>query len=214
MVNFKNYLKSKFAYVNRAFLSSEQRDAWAEWASRNFTAPSPHFVKQICLLRNGIAGGTWVETGTYLGQTTEVLARLDRPVFSIEPEPGLFANAKSRLSRFPNVQILHGISEEIFPSLLPRLTGNINFWLDGHYSAGITFKGPQDTPIIDELGCISRNLSRFKNVCVQIDDVRCFNPLIPEYSTYPSINVLVDWARNHRLDWHIEQDIFVARNRG
>lgn len=181
------------------------------WAKRDYAAPSPHFIKQGCLLRNATPMATWVETGTFLGQTTQLLAKNGTYVYSIEPEPGLFARAERLFSRHHNVKILNGTSEEIFPDLLPRIKGDVNFWLDGHYSAGITFKGPQDTPIIDELACISRNISQFGRVCVLVDDIRCFNPQLPEYATYPSLDVLVNWAREHKLVWHIEHDIFIAK---
>ena len=109
------------------------------------------------------------------------------------------------------MEILNGTSEDVFPELLPRIAGDVNFWLDGHYSAGITFKGRQDTPILDELACISHHLERLGKVCVLIDDIRCFNPRMPEYSSYPSLDTLVAWATKHKLGWHIEHDIFVAK---
>jgi hypothetical protein len=64
-----------------------------------------------------------------------------------------------------------GLSEEVLPFLLPTLSGDINFWLDGHFSGGITHKGPQDTPILDELVSISKYLRHFGTVCVMIDDI-------------------------------------------
>lgn len=183
------------------------------WGKSNYAAPSPHFIKQTVLLRNAIPSSTWVETGTYLGQTTKVLSKHGSFVHSIEPEPTLYSNAADYFKSYPNVEILNGLSEQIFPSLLPKLYGDINFWLDGHYSAGITFKGPQDTPILVELAHISANLNHFRNVCVMIDDIRCFNPELDKYSTYPSLNVLVDWANKNGLSWHIEHDIFVAKSK-
>ena len=185
---------------------------YRSWAGRDFAAPSPHYIKQSCLIRNGHPHAIWVETGTYLGQTTKILSQNSVHVYSIEPEPTLFANAKQYFSNVKNVEIINGTSESDFPTLLPKLKGNINFWLDGHYSAGATFKGAQDTPIVDELNCISKNIKNFDKICVLVDDIRCFNPEQPEYSTYPSIDFLVDWARNHNLNWHIEHDIFVAKN--
>ncbi len=182
-----------------------------QWSKRGYAAPSPHFIKQGCLRRNGLPEATWVETGTFLGQTTQLLARHGTQVYSIEPEPKLFARARTLFSKCSNVEILNGTSEEVFPTLLPRITGDVNFWLDGHYSAGITFKGPQDTPILDELECISRNIDNFGRICVLVDDIRCFNPRLPEYATYPSLDTLVDWATRHKLDWHIEHDIFIAK---
>lgn len=181
------------------------------WSKRGYAAPSPHFIKQGCLLRNGLPAATWVETGTFLGQTTQLLAKQNTRVYSIEPDPKLFARARNLFSNHGNVEILSGTSEDVFPTLLPRIKGDVNFWLDGHYSAGITFKGPQDTPILDELECISRNIGNFSRICVLVDDIRCFNPRLPEFASYPSLDTLVGWATSHKLCWTIEHDIFIAR---
>lgn len=110
------------------------------WAQKGFASPSPIFVKHSCLKRNGYPNATWVETGTYLGETTFFLSKLARQVFSIEPEPTLFLDAKPLFEKKKNVEILNGTSENILPNLLPKINGNVNFWLDGHYSMGITFK--------------------------------------------------------------------------
>ncbi|NBW49214.1 MAG: hypothetical protein EBR49_03830 [Betaproteobacteria bacterium] len=147
-----------------------------------------------------------------MGETTALLAQHSRQVYSIEPEPKLYARASALFADKKHVEIINGLSETVFPELLPKLNGDVNFWLDGHYSAGITFKGPVDTPIVAELNTIADNLHRFGKVSVLVDDVRCFDPTLPEYSTYPSVDYLVDWARAHQLNWRIEQDIFIAKN--
>ena len=183
------------------------------WGKRAYAAPSPHFIKQTVLLRNALPNATWIETGTYLGQTTKELSKNGVFVYSIEPEPTLYSNAAAYFKSYPNVEILNGLSEEVFPSLLPKLSGDINFWLDGHYSAGITHKGPQDTPILDELAHISKNLNHFGKVCIMIDDIRCFNPELDKYSSYPTLNVLVEWANQNSLSWNIEHDIFIAKSK-
>jgi hypothetical protein len=184
------------------------------WHQRNYDVPSPSLIKQRVLLRNAIPAGIWVETGTYLGDTTHFLAKRFGKVISIEPEPSLFAQAKKRFSRTPQVEIINGSSETVFPGLLPKLSGNINFWLDGHYSGGTTwatYKGSSDTPITMELSQIEQNLGKFKKVAVLVDDVRCFQSSDPT-SGYPTIDFLVDWARRTGLNWHIEHDIFVAKS--
>jgi hypothetical protein len=184
------------------------------WHKRNFDAPSPSLIKQRVLLRNAIPSGTWIETGTYLGDTTQFLAKRFGKVISIEPDSSLFAQAKKRFSRTPNVEIINGSSEKVFPDLLPKLSGDINFWLDGHYSGGTiwpTHKGESDTPISFELAQIEENLSNFKKVTVLVDDIRCFQ-FGSLASGYPSLDHLVDWARRTGLHWHIEHDIFVARS--
>ena len=191
---------------------ADKNNVYRDWADREFAAPSPHFVKQKVLLRNGLRDATWVETGTFMGDTTSVLSKVAKMVYSIEPEPTLFSNAEQKFSNTSNVKIIKGLSEDVLPKLLPRISGNICFWLDGHYSTGITFKGTQDTPIISELTVIERNMTQMSKMVVMVDDIRCFDPRNPEFSAYPPVDVLVDWARKHNLTWHIEHDIFIAKN--
>lgn len=188
-----------------------QRDLLTEWERRGFTAPSPHSVKQAVVLRNGLHGGTWIETGTYLGDTTERLADVALKVYSIEPEPTLCSNARHRLQHLHNVEILNGTSEDLLPSLVPTLQGEVSFWLDGHYSGNGTYKGPHDTPIAFELAVVAANLHRMTRVVVMVDDVRLFTGEVHSYGPYATIDELVNWARESRLRWHIEQDIFIAR---
>ena len=207
-MNFKSIVRKSYPY--RIFRLWQ---AFLAWEKKAYAAPSPHVIKQTVLLRNAFPNSIWVETGTYLGLTTKVLSKHGSFVYSIEPEPNLYINAVENFKFYPNVEILKGLSEEVFPSLLPKLSGDINFWLDGHYSHGNTHKGPQDTPILDELANISRNLNHFGKVCIMIDDIRCFNPEIDAYSTYPRLNVLVDWANQNNLIWHIEHDILVAKSK-
>jgi len=180
------------------------------WRNRRYAAPSPIFVKRQVLLRNSLVSATWVETGTFLGETTEFLSKYSNHVVSIEPEPSLFKRASNKFSSYSNIRILYGTSEEWFPKILPELNGPVNFWLDGHYSDGITFKGDHQTPILFELQQISKNLFRFTDLRIFIDDLRCFGSKSTEYQDYPSIDFLVDWARQNQLTWHIEHDIFIA----
>ena len=42
---------------------------------RGCSLPAPHFVKQAVLSRNAIKNSVWVETGTYLGDTTKFLCK-------------------------------------------------------------------------------------------------------------------------------------------
>jgi hypothetical protein len=211
----KSLVKQSGAY--RLLSTYRQFRAWkggevGSWTGREFAAPSPHYIKQACILRNGMPEASWVETGTYLGSTTRVLAQRARMVYSIEPEPQLAAGAEATFRGVPNVRILKGTSEVVLPTLLPTISGDLSFWLDGHYSEGVTFKGPKDTPIIDELECIAGNRERFGRLAVLIDDIHLFDPRANPSGTYPPLDFLVDWARANRFHWHIEHDIFVARN--
>jgi hypothetical protein len=182
-----------------------------KWGKTGYQAPSPQFIKHAVIARNSIPNATWVETGTYLGQTTEYLSKNALRVVSIEPEPQLYLSAKNYFETFPNVQIINGTSEIVFPELVPTLRNNLCFWLDGHYSGDGTFKGENDTPIIKELKVISDNLHQLNNIVLMIDDIRLFNGNVHIYGSYPPLNYLVEWATDHFFSWHIEQDIFIAK---
>jgi len=173
-----------------------------------FSPPTPRFVKESCLLRNGWPEALWIETGTFEGETTEFLAKYFPMVFTIEPDRELYNLACRRFVNNPKVKIINGFSEQIFPSLLPTVVGTVNFWLDGHYSGGKTSRGPKETPIDDELDCIAKLIENFSKISIMVDDVRCFSK---DSSSYPPLLKLVNWAEERQMHWHIEHDIFVAR---
>lgn len=182
-----------------------------DWRKRGYSDNAPQFVKEQILQKYNVEGATWVETGTFMGTTTRFLASIAPKVYTIEPAPKLFKRAKRKFKK-THVEVINGVSEAVFPELLPTLQGDVCFWLDGHYSAGKTFKGDTDCPVEDELTAISEALENFSAISILIDDVRCFLSEADDFSDYPSIDYLVDWARAHRMQWRIEQDIFVIRN--
>jgi hypothetical protein len=195
-----------------AIRNENQLNQIINWKSNSFTMPAPHFIKQTVVLRNVIQGSTIIETGTHTGNTSNLLLSASDKVFTIEPDEILFAKAKNRFMGNKSIQVLNGTSEELFPNLLPQITGDISFWLDGHFSGVGTFKGKVDSPIKSELFEIQKNLPNFRKICVMIDDVRCFNPKIEIYSDYPPIDFLTNWANSNEFSWNIENDIFIAKN--
>lgn len=184
-----------------------------EWKRAGFSVPAPSHVKRAVLARYNIPGSSWVETGTWLGDTTEFLSGFASHVWTIEPGPALASTAKERFRAVGNVTVIEGLSEEHLDAVVTQLQGSVCFWLDGHFSAGDTFQGPSDTPIMDELAVIAGHLKRLQSVVVLVDDVRCFDPSDPRYATYPTRTALVSWADDNQLDWTVEHDIFVARSR-
>jgi hypothetical protein len=182
------------------------------WKAASFVMPAPHFIKQYVVMRNIIHGSTIIETGTHTGDTSKLLSSASDKVFTIEPDKILYNKAKIRFISNKNIEVLNGTSEEIFPTLLPKIFGDVSFWLDGHFSGEGTFKGISDSPIVNELSEIQKNMKNFKRICILIDDVRCFNPKIPEYADYPSIEFLISWSTGNNFSWSIENDIFIAKN--
>lgn len=181
-----------------------------DWEARQYSEQSPQFVKEFLLVKHGFSDGAWIETGTFLGMTTAFLSERFSKVYTVEPGPKLYADAAKKFDG-TNVEVINGLSEEVFPTLLPQLSGTVNFWLDGHYSEGVTFQGPQDCPVRDELAEIAKNLGNFDRLAVLIDDVRCFLPENDEYPTYPTVDWLLDWGRANGFNWRIEHDILIMK---
>jgi hypothetical protein len=184
------------------------------WWRRDFTENSPFFIKKRVLSRNSF-GGYWIETGTYFGQMTRHLSKIGSQVWTIEPEFGLLENAKKLSKNFHNITYIYGTSEAVLNntvSTVLNVTKDINFWLDGHYSEGLTFKGDSDTPIKFELEVISSFKQAFSNITIFIDDVRCFEKTDHKYRDYPTLNFLVEWANLNKFDWKITHDILILKN--
>ena len=181
-----------------------------EWEQRGFTMPAPKRVKWSVLSRYGGATDTWIETGTYRGDTTAFLAKEAAHVYSIEPEPTLAKAAIERFADDDRVTIAEGLAEDRLAGILEQVEGPVSFWLDGHFSGGVTHKGPADTPIREELAAIEKHLERLGEVRILVDDLRCFDPTDHHFATYPSRGWLVEWAERNKLNWTIEHDIFAA----
>lgn len=142
------------------------------WRLRH--TPPPEAVKRQVLREYARAYRlrTFVGTGTYLGDTVEALrGDVDR-VYSIELSEALHAEARERFAGVQNVELIKGDSGPELARLLPRLTVPALFWLDGHYSGGVTARGDNDTPIMQEL----RHILTAPDLghVIVIDDARCF----------------------------------------
>ena len=185
---------------------------YLHWVLNGYPVPAPRKVKMKVLARYGDLSGTWVESGTYLGQTSKFLAREASLVVTIEPSLELARRASKKLAKYANVRLIQGLSETQLPGILPNLSGRVSFWLDGHASGGMTYGKPEDTPIREELRLISMNLSNWDSVCVLVDDFRGFGMRGAVKSDYPLRSELVQWADEHNLNWTIEHDIFVAHS--
>ena len=114
----------------------------------------------------------FVETGTYLGKTTLLLANVCERCVTIEVDPSLHERARSSLAHLDNVELLLGDSASLMPGVLEDLDVPALFWLDGHYSGGVTAHANKETPVLDELAAILDH--PVKNHVVLIDDARLF----------------------------------------
>ena len=189
------------------FVSIKRQYQLKHWRKRNYTENAPQFIKEKVLEKYSIENANWVETGTHMGDTTYYLSKKYPHIYSIEPNVE-FYKAALNIFKGLNVTLFNDVSENVLPILLPTLKGNLNFWLDGHYSGGKSFKGNKECPIKDELNSIEVNFDNFEKISIFIDDVRLF---LSSANNYPSIDYLVDWSRCLNMKWRIEHDIFIIQ---
>jgi hypothetical protein len=156
---------------------------------------------------------TFLETGTYLGQTARMAASLFDEVHTIELSKTLYENAKSNLSSFSNISCHQGDTSLLLAPILrdiERRGKKVLFWLDAHYSEGITARGNTNTPIINELQAILE--SNVPHFVVLIDDIRCFIPersdTPPPLKEYPSLSQIVT-LMGPCYDFVVYQDVAV-----
>lgn len=152
---------------------SESRK-YRKWLKNGHLVPPPHLAKQqiISEYQNRFRAETFVETGTYKGDTVWAQRKNFRFMFSIEVDQDLFLKAVKRFRAYPYIKILHGDSGDTLKTLVPKLSSMSLFWLDGHYSGGVTGRGALDTPIKAELKTIFS--SPFRHI-ILIDDARLFD---------------------------------------
>ncbi|QJE94589.1 hypothetical protein [Luteolibacter luteus] len=133
----------------------------------------------------------FVETGTYLGETTAAMAALYKKVFTVEIHEELARKAAARFADHVNVEAYHGNSAEVLPKIIAKLDGPAVFWLDAHYSGPRTGKASRECPIEEELSIIFGNPSQ--EHLIFIDDARLF----VGKNSYPKIGRLWKFVRTH-----------------
>jgi predicted O-methyltransferase YrrM len=107
----------------------------------------------------------YIETGTFLGMTTDFFARTARErgahVYSCEIDDRHFGIASRTVGILQNVQLYHGNSVDFLRSLSGTLSRTLNFaYLDAHWNEYL--------PLRDELSI----LKEWPNTVVMIDDFK------------------------------------------
>lgn len=145
-----------------------------------------------------------IETGTYLGDMVFAQLNKFKKIYSIELGVELFEKAKERFKDNHDVSILQGDSGNVLPELIEEINEPIIFWLDGHYSSGITALGEKECPIYEELKSILLSSHKYNHV-ILVDDARCFIGK----NDYPTIKELYTYVtqENERYNISVQEDI-------
>lgn len=113
----------------------------------------------------------FVETGTLNGSTIFAMEPYFNSLYTIELSE-LFYNKTKKKYNGDKINFILGDSSVVLQDLVPKLKGNIIFFLDGHWSCGRTARGPKDCPLYEEIECIMNSLE--SECIIIIDDFRLF----------------------------------------
>lgn len=151
--------------------------------------PFSSFVKHLAQ-EEGYAD--FVETGTYLGETTLWASDLFSRVYTVEIQEKFQSEAKLNCAGHDNIKFFLGRTEERIPDILKELNGPAIFWLDAHAGGG-WYADKDDCPLLDELRQIA--VRGVADDFVIIDDARGFlAPPPPPFDAdvWPPIHAVLD----------------------
>lgn len=163
------------------------------------TIPPPHEYKESVVLSYASRFGLrlLIETGTLRGDMVEATRGAFERVWSIELDEALYEAAAERFRAYPNVTIVRGDSATSLPEIVRDQPEPILYWLDGHWSGGVTARGSVDTPLLAELTTIlARGNARD---AILIDDARLFGT-----GDYPTLKKVAAMVQAKQPAWKVE----------
>ena len=168
------------------------------WNKNGRTNPPPQLIKKLLIdeVRRLYPCEVFIESGTYRGDMVKANLNSFRKIYSIELSYSLFKQAQKRFHKFKHVTIVQGDSGDVLPGLLKNIDEPAIFWLDGHYSGGVTALGKLECPIYMELDAIFD--SQIKSNAILIDDARCFIGK----NDYPTLDEIISYVKKGMSNYH------------
>jgi len=139
---------------------------------------------------------TFVETGTYKGDTAVWAAKRYQQVITCEASFEIFNLAQKRLARYTNIEHHSGHSLETLKQVLPNLADPVLYWIDSHWSAEQTYGENDECPLLDELQII---LTHSSESFIFVDDARYFSSPPPpphDPSAWPNLQEIFEIVTN------------------
>jgi hypothetical protein len=175
-------------YENKRLEKKNYKKEYIKWLNAERKIPAPFTVKVYLInkLTTKYKCNILVETGTFKGEMIDAQLNNFDHLYTIELSKDLFLEAKNKFKDVKKVTLIQGDSSQMLKTIINNLTDNTLFWLDGHYSGGITAMGDKICPIFEELEIIFQTKRKFT---ILIDDYRLFNG----NGGYPTVNELKEF---------------------
>lgn len=201
----KEIIKQTFLYdfLHDSSMHIHLTKEFKQWEKNGKPLPPPHSVKikAVKEYAKEFSIETLIETGTYFGGMVDAAKRIFKNIYSIELDKPLCEQVKKRFSKFAHILIIWGDSGEVLPKILANIRKPCIFWLDAHYSGGITAKGDIESPILQELSHI---LEHSQEHIILIDDARLF----VGQNDWPTIEDLKEFVKIYtNMVFEVKDDI-------
>lgn len=177
------------------------------WKLKGRPVPAPHAVKQMINKYYASKFGlrVFIETGTYMGEMIDAVLNKFSRIISVEFDKALAERAKNKYASYAHITILQGDSGKILPEIIAKIDEPCLFWLDAHYSGGVTAQAESETPIIKEIKAILEHPC--SDHVILIDDAREFTT----NKNYPALDELRQIIRQSRKEWQMIVDTDIIR---
>jgi hypothetical protein len=177
------------------------------WKLKGCPIPPPPAIKQMInkYYAKKYDLHTFIETGTYMGEMIDAVMNKFSRIISIEYDTALAERAKKRYSLYNHIAIYHGDSGKILREIMPAINEPCLFWLDAHYSGGVTAQAGSETPIIEEIRTILEHSC--SDHVVLIDDAREFT----SNKNYPALEELKQIVKQSQKKWQMVVDNDIIR---
>ncbi len=196
----KRFLPKKI-YLFLVTLYAKIVPFWFVKLLTNRTAPMRlryRFIKELSQ-KNSIP--IFIETGTYLGDTTASLSDIFKKIITFEISTELVDLARKRFFNKPQIEVICGDSGTELEKVLASINEKTIFWLDGHYSEGFLYAKEQglETPIKKEIHAIFTSPIKKLNNIILIDDAFEFDGT----RGYPTLCELKDFVYKYVANYII-----------
>lgn len=182
------------------------QEQYVKWLESGSPIPAPDYArtKLILELANDFEIKVFVETGTLVGSRVGAVKDFFSEVHSVELSESLYNRCLNSFREERNVHLYNGDSGELLSSIIEGINESCIYFLDAHYSGGLTAKGNKDSALSDELKAILPRLSKYDDV-ILVDDT--YN--LSDHNGYLSKNTVTNKVMSVRPDYAVEEKDFI-----